>query len=89
MLNIYFEAEVQPSECVHKCSTIEEAKSWISEQLKGYTMVDSDHACTEDVMTSSKTALYQVFDGEPITLGEDGEPNLAEPIYESNYFYTE
>ena len=89
MMTIYFNDEVNPSFCVHTCSTLEEAKGWISEQLKGYTMVDSDHACTEDVMTSSKTALYQVFDGEPITLGEDGEPNLAEPIYESNYFYTE
>ena len=52
-------------------------------------MVDADHQCTEDVMASSKTALYEVYDGEPITLDEDGEPNLEEPIYESDYFYTE
>ena len=87
-MNIYFNDEVQSSVCVHTCSTFEEAKSWISKQLKGYTMVDTDHACTEDVMTSSKTALYQIFNGEPITFDEDGEPNLAEPIYESDYYYT-
>lgn len=89
MMNIYFNDDVQPSVCVHTCSTIEEAKSWINEQIKGYTMVDTDHACTEDVMTSSKTALYQVFEGEPVTTNEDGEPTFAEPIYESDYFYTD
>ena len=89
MMNIYFDDGVQPSTCVHTCSTIEEAKIWISGQIKGYTMVDTDHACTEDVMTSSKTALYQVFEGEPVTTNEDGEPTFAEPIYESDYFYTD
>ena len=52
-------------------------------------MVDDDHQCTEDVMSSSKTALYEVFNGEPVILDEDDEPNLAEPIYRSDYFYTE
>ena len=52
-------------------------------------MVDDDHQCTDDVMTSAKTALYEVYDGEPITIDEDGEPNLAEPIYRSIHFYSE
>lgn len=52
-------------------------------------MVDADHQCTEDVMASSKTALYEVYDGEPITLDEDGEPNLANPVFESDCFYTD
>lgn len=88
MKQIYYNDEVNPNKCVHTCNTLEEAKEWISHELKGRTMVDDDHQCTDDVMTSSKTALYEVFDGEPILLDEDGEPILAEPIYVSDYFYT-
>ena len=88
MMNIYFNDGVQPAFFVHACRTFEEAKKWIREQLKDYIVVDDNHKCTEDVMGTSKTALYEVFNGEPITIGEDGEPSLAEPIYESDYFYT-
>lgn len=87
MINIYFNDGVQPSTCVHTCSTLEEAKQWISEQLKDYIVVDDNHKCTEDVMGTSETALYEVYKGGPITMGEDGEPILAEPIYKSDYFY--
>ena len=88
-MNIYFNDGVNQSTCAHTCDTLEEAKVWVSEQLKGHTLVDDDRKCTEDVMTSSKTAQYQVYDGELITLGEDGEPTFASIIYESDYFYTE
>lgn len=88
-MNIYYNDDVNQSFCVHTCSTIDEAKDWISNQLKGYTVVDADHPCTKDVMGSSRTALYEVYDGEPVTTGEDGEPTFASPIYESDYFYTE
>ena len=86
MMNIYYNDGVQPSTCVHACSTLEEAKKWIREQLMGKTVVDALYPNMDDVYRSSKFALYQVFDGEPITIGEDGKPNLAEPIYESDYF---
>ena len=89
MINIYFNDEVQPSTCVHACSTLEEAKKWIREQLKGYTMVDDIHPCSVDVIASSKTAEYLVFDGELFAIDEDGEPCIAKPIYESDYFYTD
>lgn len=89
MMNIYYNDGVNPSKYVHTCNTLEDAKEWVNKQLKGYTMVDVDHPCTKDNYQSSKIALYQVFYGEPITLNEHGEPNLAEPIYTSDYFYTE
>lgn len=89
MMNIYYNDGVNPSECVHTCNTLEEAKEWISHELKGYTMVGADHPCTEDVMASSKTALYEAYDGEPIALGEDGETTFIEPVYKSAYFYAE
>ena len=74
---------------MHTCKTIEEAKSWVNEQLKGHTLVDNSHKCTEDIRASSRTALYEVYDGEPVTTGEDEAPIFAEPVYESDYFYTE
>lgn len=73
---------------MHTCSTLEEAKGWINEQLKGYTVVDDDHMCSEDVMESAKAALYEVFDGEPIVINEYGEPGFEVPIYVSSLFYT-
>lgn len=88
MMNIYFVDGVQTCVCVHTCSTLAEAKNWVNKQLKGYTMVDADHPCTKDVFQSSKTALYLVFDGEPLIIGEDEEPTIAEPIFKSDYFYT-
>lgn len=89
MKQIYYNDGVNPAVCVHTCSTLKEAKAWISHELEGYTMVDDDHQCTEDVTASAKTALYEVFSGEPVILNKDGEPYLAEPIYRSNHFYTE
>ena len=88
-MNIYFYDGVQQSTCVHTSSTLEKAKKWVNKQLKGYTMVDDDHPCSDDVIASSRTAQYMVFDGEPITTDEDGELCLAEPINASDYFYTE
>ena len=89
MKQIYYNDGVNPTVCLHTCNTLEEAEEWINHELKGRTMVDDDHQCTEDVMTSSKTALYEVYDGEPIILNEVGEPNFAEPLYVSDHFYTE
>ena len=85
-MNIYFNDGVQPSTCVRTCRTIEEAKEWIKEQLKGYTMVDDNHPCTDDVIASSRTAEYMVFDCEPFVAGA---PFYGQLIYESDYFYTE
>lgn len=88
MMQIYYDDGVN-CVCVHTCSTIEEAKGWINEQLKGYTMVDDDHMCSEDVMESAKAAFYVVFDGEPIIIKEYSEPDFEIPIYVSGLFYTE
>ena len=85
---IFFNDKVHPATCVHKCRTFEEAKKWISEQLMGKSVVDALYPCMDDVYRSSKFALYQVFNGYPITIGEDGMPYLTEPIYESDYFYS-
>ena len=89
MMQIYYDDGVNPGVCLHTCSTLEEAKGWINEQLKGYTMVDDDHMCSEDVMESSKTAFYAVFDGAPVTFDKNGNEVFHEPIYATPYFYTD
>lgn len=89
MMQIYYDDGVNPGVCLHTCSTLEEAKDWINEQLKGYTMVDGDHMCSEEVMESAKAAFYVVFDGEPLIINEYGEPDFEVPVYVSDLFYTE
>ena len=88
MMQIYYDDGVNPGVCLHTCSTLEEAKGWINEQLKGYTVVDEDHMCSEDVMESAKTAFYVVFAREPLIINENGEPGFEVPIYVSDLFYT-
>ena len=88
-MQIYYDDGVNPGVSMHTCDTLEEAKGWIKEQLKGYTVVDDDHMCSEDVMESAKTALYEVFDGEPIIINEYNEPGIEVPVYVSSLFYTE
>ena len=88
-MQIYYDDGVNPGVCLHTCSTIEEAKGWINEQLKGYTVVDDDHMCSEDVMESAKAAFYVVFDGEPLIINEYGVHGIEVPVYVSDLFYTE
>ena len=52
-------------------------------------MVDDDHQCSEVVMASAKTALYEVFDGDTVTINEKGELALAIPVFSSDYFYSD
>ena len=84
MFEVYYVDKVNLSACVHECNTLEEAKKWISEELKGYTMVDEDHPCSDEEFYSSATAYYEVYDGESVVL----EPNFKLTAYSSNLFYT-
>ncbi len=66
---------------------LERSKKWISEQLKGYTMVDEDHPCSDEEFYSSATAYYEVYDGEPVVHNEY-EPDFKTPVFVSDLFYT-
>ena len=89
MMQIYYDDGVNPGICMHTCSTLDEAKVWINEQLKGYTVVDDDHMCSVDENETAKAAFYEVFDGDPLIINEYGEPDFEVPIYVSDLFYTE
>lgn len=36
-----------------------------------------------------QTAKYEVYNGDPVVVGENGESTLVEPVYETGLFYTE
>lgn len=63
-------------------------RRWVNAQISGYKIVDPYASCSEDIMKSSKTAFYEVFEGEPISVSEDGEPTLVDPVFSSPHFYT-
>lgn len=88
MKQIYYNDGVQPSECVHVCKTLKEAKQWIRHELKGYTMVDANHPCW-DINDVLHTAKYEVYNGDPVVVGENGESTLVVPVYETGLFFTE
>ena len=88
MFEVYYVDKVNPSACVHECNTLEEAKKWISEELKGYTMVDANHPCW-DINDVLHTAKYEVYNGDPVVVGENGESTLVNSVYETGLFFTE
>ena len=87
---VYYNDEVNEPADVFSADTIEECKQWIDAQLEGMTPVDEEHPCTDDVMYSSKTFYYEVYD-KPIVetngseYASDWEYNEA--VYSSDYYY--
>ena len=63
------------------------AKIWIEEDLKGKTPVNDEFPCTEDVMYSSKTFCYEVYDTDTI-VEEDGDDTFYDCCYSSDFYYT-
>ena len=87
---VYYNDEVNEPADVFSADTIEECKQWIDAQLEGMIPVDEEHPCTDDVMYSSKTFYYEVYD-KPIVetngseYASDWEYNEA--VYSSDYYY--
>lgn len=59
---VYKNDEVNEVADVFSADTLEECKDWINEQLEGMTPVNEEYPCTDDVMRSSKTFYYEVYD---------------------------
>ena len=85
---VYKDDEVNYPVAVFSADTIQECKDWINEQLEGMTPVNEEFPCTDDVMRSSKTFYYEVYEGEMIT-EIDGEAVYSDPCYSSDYYYTD
>lgn len=86
--NVYFNDDVNCPAVVFSADTLKECKDWIKEQLKGMTPVDEEHQCTDDVMYSSSTFYYDVYEGG-IIVEVDGEAEFNDCMYYSGYYYTD
>ena len=86
---VYYNDEVNEPAVMFSAETLEKCKTWIDGMLEGKIPVDDEHACTDDVLYSSKTFLYEVYEGDMIveTDEEDEEPEWKDPCYTSNYYY--
>ena len=85
---VYKNDEVNEPVDVFSADTIAECKEWINEQLEGMTPVDEEHPCTDDVMYSSKTFIYEVYDRPMIETVND-EEIFNEAVYETGHYYTD
>ena len=84
MYQIFFNDNVNESSMIFTAKTLDDAKAWIKRELRGYTMVDENNPCSDDVFGSSKIACYEVYDGDPIVDGE-----FKDAVYVSQYFYND
>ena len=89
---VYYNDEVNEVADVFSADTLEGCKEWINEQLEGKTPVDEEHPCTDDVMYSSKTFFYEVYD-RPIveTNGSEYESDWTynKAVYVTDYYYAD
>ena len=84
---VYYNDDVNCPAIVFEADTLVECKEWIAEEVKGKTPVNDEFPCTEDVMRSSRTFCYEVYEGEMI-VEEDGEAIFKDFCYTSDYYYT-
>ena len=85
---VYYNDEVNEPADVFSADTITECKDWIEKQLEGLTPVDEEHPCTDDVMYSSHTFYYEVYEGDMIEL-INGVAIFNDFCYASDYYYTD
>ena len=89
---VYYNDEVNEPADVFSADTIAECKDWIEKQLEGLTPVDEEHPCTDNVMYSSKTFYYEVYD-KPIveTNGSEyaSDWTYNDAVYSPAYFYAD
>ena len=89
---VYYNDEVNEPADVFSADTLEECKHWIDLHLEVKTPVDEEHPCTDNIMYSSKTFYYEVYD-KPIVetngseYASDWEYNDA--VYTTDYYYTD
>lgn len=83
---VYYNEEVNEIADVFSADTLEECKEWINEQLKGKTPVNEQY--DENVVNTSKTFIYEVYDRPIIEIVND-EEIFNEAVYETSHYYTD
>ena len=89
---VYYNDEVNEVVEVFTAESLEDCMDWINEQLEGLIPVNDEYPCTDDVMFSSNTFFYAVFE-RPIvdTNGSDNESDWIynDSVYTSDYYYVD
>ena len=89
---VYYNDEVNEPADVFSADTLEECKHWIDLQLEVKIPGGEEHPCTDNVMYSSKTFYYEVYD-KPIveTNGSEYASDWVynEAVYTTDYYYTD
>lgn len=89
---VYKNDEVNEIVDMFSANTLEECKAWINGQLEGMIPVDEEHPCTDDVMYSSKTFFYEVYDRPIIeTNGSEyaSDWTYNEAVFQTDYYYND
>lgn len=84
--NVYFNDDVNCPVIVFNADSLAECKNYIEEQLEGKTPVNDEYPCTDDVMRSSRTFCYEVYEGEMV-VEEDGDAVFNDCCYSSDFYY--
>jgi hypothetical protein len=79
-------ATVMPGFKEARFDSEEEAREFIAFQLKGHQVV-----CPEDnnLDTCNNHHWFEIYDGEPVTIDEDGDEHLNDPIFSSDMVYND
>lgn len=89
---VYYNDKVNEVAEVFSAETLDACKDWINNQLEGMIPVNDEYPCTDDVMFSSNTFFFEVFD-RPIvdTNGSEYEPDCIynDSVYSSDYYYVD
>lgn len=85
---VYYIDNVNEPALMFSADSQSECEKWIYEELEGKTPVDDEHPCTEDVFNSSKVFSYEIYQGG-LTVEIDGEEELNNPRYTSDYYYAD
>ena len=83
---VYLNDDVNEPIVVFSADTIQECEDWIAEQLEGKIPVDEEHPCSENVMNSSHTFYYEVYEGDMI-VETNGVAEFNDLCYASDYYY--
>lgn len=85
---VYYEIHNSEAVLIETFDTIEAAKAYCDERIKGATL-DELGECTDDVFYSSKVGHLDVYENAPVVEDEDGDMVCEAPLYTSPAFYTD
>lgn len=84
---VFFDDHVNGCAKLATFSDILSAKIYANEFACSHIVVDDEHPCSDDIFNSSEVCQCKVFVDGIMSVGEDMDTELVEPIYETVFFY--